>query len=361
MKLNVCLYGSLLALTLIVSGAWAAPHDITWTDSVSVNPVITQPGVTSANRAYYGDAIFDPHANIFRAWFDASSGMDLAYGESTDNTGTQFRNYAVCTGWDPNLVENLNPGRHSKGHVVQLGPNSFRIYYMVGERTNGGYAIATAVSTDGVHWTSDQLVEGIGTAGAEPRGTWGPIERIAVAMISNGNFVAYCRCQEPEAQTPTGDYVWDQPGDFRVHRYVSTDGVNWQWTNDTGATFESYEDAGGNLVTLSNVEFQSVVKHPDRQGEWYAFASNQNSVDTMMSFHSTDDGATFKLDEPVMNGIGQLASQSYNQQRNFNPSAIYMGNGNWVCFRTVSEPHSTAIATGVESGLEVNVGDWTLY
>ena len=44
-------------------------------------------------------------------------------------------------------------------------------------------------------------------------------------------------------------------------------------------------------------EFSSAVKHPDREGVWYAWGNPQNATNPISSFVSTDDGLTFELDE----------------------------------------------------------------
>lgn len=333
--MKTCAICTGIALTILLSipAGWANPSDITWTDDVANNPVILEPGLTDANRAYYGCVIFDPYANIWRAWFDASSGADVGYGASSDPDGISWGSYKLCKGFETSY-------KQSKPFVIQLGGNSFRMWYTGDDRV-GGYLIYTCVSSDGVTWSQDQWVNGI----AEPDPTqYGPIERFAAARLSDGSFVAYVRCDEPEVEDAM-DGKW-------LYRYTSSDGINWTWTGYT----EANDDEG-----MEGLEFSSVVKHPDREGVWYAWGNAQNSSGPFYSFVSVDDGLTFTLDENPVADIGEIGTQSYNPDRNYHPSTTYLGNGKWVMFRSVADPKATARATGVEQGLVTDIPAWELF
>lgn len=327
-----------VCLCLLSQLSFSKPSDIQWVDGVDVNPVIKEPGLTDANRAYYPFVLFDASANKWRAWFDASSGADVGYAESEGPDGLVWGNYALCDGFDT--------GVQSKVHVIQLGENSFRMWYMADARTTG-YQINTAVSSDGVTWTEDTPITGMA---GDDMVTFGPIERIAVVQDDDGSFVAYCRCEEFFLDAAIE--FFDQ-GKF-LFRYESTDGVAWTWTGYTGV---------GDFAGYEGFEFSSVVKHPDLENTWYAWGNNQNSAGPIASFVSTDGGIIFDLDEEIINVIGEAGTQSYNQERNFHPSATYLGNGDWVMFRSVShDPHATGIAWGTEPGLVgSSVPSWELY
>ncbi len=338
-------FAFMIVVGLAATG-WTAPSDIVWTDDVANNPVIVEPGITSSNRAYYGHVIYDPHANKWRAWFDASSGADIGYGESDGPGGINFGNYALCAGF--------STGRQSKAFVVQLGPGSFRMWYTADER-GGGYIINTCVSTDGVNWTDD--VDCIGIAEDDPT-IYGPTERIAVVKLDDGSFVAYVRCEEPNYYDDYEPQLIDNPldivGNKFLHRYVSTDGRNWTWTNYTLANNSMLEDES----FMTGIEFSSVVPHPDKENVWYAWGSNANSEHPVISYVSTDGGITFTLDEPIVAEIGEIGTQTYNQNRNFHPSVTYMGGGQWIMYRSVADPKGTARAVGVE---ETGVNGWELH
>lgn len=320
-----------LALCLVIS-AWSDPGDIVWEDDTAHNPVIVEPGLTDANRAYYATVIYDPHADIWRAWFDASSGMDVAYGQSSDPDGIDWGNYALCEGF-------TNSFKQSKPFVIQLDENLFRMWYMADDR-GGGYYINTCTSTDGVNWTDDEWVVGI----AEPDGsTYGPTERFTAVLLNDGTFVAYVRCEEPDIEEALEGK--------RLSRYTSTDGVNWTWTNDTLVN---------DIEGMGSMEFSSVVKHPDKEDVWYAWGNPANSEGPYQSFVSIDDGETFLLDEDPVATIGEIGTQTYNQDRNFHPSATYLGDGQWIMFRSVAEPKATARATGEEE-IQTPINHWPIY
>ena len=325
--------GILIGLFLcVLSSVWSAPSDIVWTDDVANNPVIVEPQITEANRAYYATVLYDPYAQIWRAWFDASSGLDLGYGQSSDADGITWGNYALCEGF-------TNSFKQSKAFVLQTGENAFRMWYMADDRV-GGYYINTCTSSDGINWVDDEWALGIGEPDAS---TYGPTERFTAVLLDDGTYVAYVRAEEPDIETAVEGK--------RLSRYTSTDGVNWTWTNDT-----LVNDVEG----FESLEFSSVVKHPDREGVWYAWGNGANSEGPFYSFVSVDDGLTFTLDENPVPVIGEAGTQSYNQDRNYHPSATYRGNGNWVMFRTVADPKATARATGVEQ-IDTPVCDWSLF
>jgi hypothetical protein len=331
MKSTYLVFAASVGLFLTLgSAALCAPSDIVWTDNVELNPVIASPGFGD-NRAYYTHVLYDENAGIWRAWFDASSGFDVGYAESTDQEGTEFTNYALTTGF--------LSGKQSKAFVVQTGPQSFRMWYMSDDRQNG-YNVSSAVSSDGINWTEDDFIFGIGDPNPLQ---FGPTERIAVVMLEDDSFVAYVRAEEPD-QDPN----WVE-GTKRLYRYISQDGVNWTWTNDTGVS---------GIEGMENLEFSSVVKHPDLENTWYAWGSHANSSEPIYSFVSTDDGMTFELDEAPVANVGEIGTQPYNAERNYHASVTYLGDGNWVMFRSVAEPKTTARATGVEQ--LTSVKDWEL-
>jgi hypothetical protein len=314
--------------------ASANPSDITWTDDVALNPVLANTNVGD-NRAYYACVIFDSEANKWRAWFDASSGKDIAYAESTDVEGKTWTTTTLCSGF--------YSGKQSKPFVIQVSPNQFRMWYTSDNRA-GGYLISSCVSSDGITWQDDDWVVGI----AEPDPTqYGPTERIAVEQLEDGSFVGYVRCEEPEIEEAPGE-----PGQKLLYRYTSPDGMDWTWTGYTGVN-----DAEG----MGGMEFSSVVKHPDRENVWYAWGTAANASGPIYSFVSTDDGLTYTLDENPVLGIGEIGTESYNADRNYHASATYQGNGNWVLFRTVAEPKTTARATGVETLPSTAVNHWELF
>lgn len=325
------------ALTLSIAGfAQAAPSDITWTDAVENNPVIANPGF-SDNRAYHTHVIFDADAGIWRAWYDAGSGRDVGYAESTDASGLTWGDYTPVVGFETT--------RQSKVYVLQLEPSLYRMWYMAGDRS-GGYQINTALSNDGMDWFDDQPISGM----AEDDMTqFGPVERIAIDREADGTFVAYCRTQEPFVNDQT--WEWFETRGKLLFRYTSENGVDWTWTGYTGVN---------DIEELSGFEFQSVVRHPDRDGVWYAFGNNNNSSGPLHSFVSTDGGHTFELDEFIVDVVGDIGTQSYNQDRNYNPSVTYLGGGEWVMFRSTSNPHTTSVAFGVEE-IDTPVRNWSIF
>jgi hypothetical protein len=297
--------GCLLLLT--AAGALrAAPHDITWTEGVP-NPVTGDPGF-GTGRTYYASVLYDASAGKYRIWFDSASGANIGYGESTGDDPTHFGSYQLVTG--------LNAAS-SKCHVVQLGPDSFRMWYS-GPGNTPGYEIRTATSTDGVHWSEDTACTGIV---ADDPDANGPNEHFGVCRKRDGSYYAL-------AQT-------DAAGDGRaMNAYTSADGIAWTLQGPTD-------------ISVANIT--SIVDHPDRPNTMYAFGYSSDSTST--SHVSTDGGKTWADDEETINNVGEGLTQTWNQDRNYNPQAIYRGGGKWVLFRTVAEPKRTAYATGVETGI----------
>lgn len=329
MRIKIWIFGLALVCTA-APGIWSAPSGIVWTDDTANNPVIASPGFGD-NRAYYTNVLFDSTANKWRAWYDASSGFDIGYAESVDAAGTSWTNYQPCTGFSTD--------RQSKGFILQTGPAQFRMWYMANERA-GGYQVNTCTSSDGISWTNDVPIEGVGLPDITQMG---PTERIVVEQLDNGTFVAYARVEEPDQ-----DFEGWMPGMKMLYRYTSTNGIDWTLTNSVGVS---------EVEGLEGIEFSSVVKHPDQANVWYAWGNPANGERPISSFVSTDDGMTFELDEDIVATVGDTETASYNQNRNYHASVTYLGNGQWVMFRTVAEPKTTARATGMEA---TAVQDWEL-
>jgi hypothetical protein len=286
----------------------AAPSDITWTEGTP-NPVTGDPGF-GTGRTYYASVLFDSQAGKYRIWFDSASGAQIGYGESNGDDPTSFGKYQ--------LVKGLHASS-SKSHVVQLGPDSFRMWY-AGPGGTPGYEIRTATSTDGINWSDDVPVTGLVPEDAD---TNGPNEHFAVTRKLDGSFYGL-------AQT-----IAEREGDRAMNAYTSTDGIAWTLQGP---------------VEISVANITSIVDHPDRPNTMYAFGySGDVGPDT--SHVSTDGGKTWADDEAAINNIGEIGTQEWNQDRNYNPQAIYRGSGRWVMFRTVAEPKRTAYATGVEANL----------
>jgi YD repeat-containing protein len=297
-------------LWVLGAAAWPAPRDIRWTEGVP-NPVTGDPGFGDG-RTYYASVLWDASAGKYRIWFDSSSGADIGYGESVGDDPTKFGNYQRITGPDP---------KSSKCHVVQLGPNAFRIWYAAPGGTPG-YAIRTATSPDGVNWTEDVECTGIVRIDADSKG---PNEHFAVCRKLDGTFYALARTDTTEEADVR---------DAAMNAYTSTNGVAW--------TLQGPVEISANDIT-------TIVDHPDRPGTMYAFGYSGDGNST--SHLSTDGGKTWADDEETINTVGASATHPWNQDRNYNPQAIYRGGGRWVLFRTVAEPKRTAYATGVESGI----------
>jgi hypothetical protein len=119
-----------------------------------------------------------------------------------------------------------------------------------------------------------------------------------------------------------------------MNAYTSADGIAWSLQGPTD-------------ISVANIT--SILDHPDRPNTMYAFGYSNDSTST--SHVSTDGGKSWADDEEPINHVGESLTQTWNQDRNYNPQAIYRGSGKWILFRTVAEPKRTAYATGVEAGV----------
>ncbi len=323
----------LVVLILVWSGiVQAAPHDITWTEGPE-NPVLSQTTV-GAGRFYYAHVLYDAFAGKYRAWADASSSNDITYAESVGNSPASWTNYTLC---------NVTPSARGKAHVVQLGANSFRMWH-TGEDGTPGYEVYTYTGSDGINWSEGILITGVadsigieGAADSTPYAD-GPMEQFAPAAGGPGFYCLSNTREGGAGQT-----------ERQINLYSSVDGITWTFVRST-------EIFGWDVSTL--------VIHPDRPNTWYAYLY---TADTQIaSMQTTDGGMTWEIDEEPVPVIGLAGEFPYNPSRNYNPSAIYRGSGNWVMFRTTSNSeatpvHTTSYATGVEANLPSAVESWSQY
>lgn len=325
-------YALVILLLLWGTMVQAAPNDITWTEGAG-NPAIYQTSI-GAGRFYYAHVLYDSYAGKYRAWADASSSDSITYAESAGDNPASWTGYTLC---------DVTPSKRGKAHVVQLGANSFRMWH-TGEDGTPGYEIYTYTSTDGITWSNATLISGVADSAGIDDATDstpyadGPMEQFAPTRVDTG-FVCLTNTREASAGQTSR----------QINLYSSADGITWTFVRGT----EVY-----------NYDVSTMVIHPDRPNTWYAYLYMSDT--TIASMQSTDGGVTWELVEEPVPVIGSTAEYPYNLSRNYNPSLIYRGNGNWVIFRTTSNSeaaivHTTSYATGVEANLPSSVECWSQY
>jgi hypothetical protein len=312
-----------------IIGTLAAPHDITITEGTG-NPVLSQTTVGSG-RFYFASVLFDPFAGKFRAWADASSSNHITYAESVGNNPAIWTGYTLCVG---------TLGPRGKAHVVQLGPNSFRMWH-TGEDGTPGYQVYTFTGSDGINWVNNTPITGVADQPDSTPFADGPFEHFA-PFWDGVKYYCLTNTREGAAGQTERELNW----------FSSNDGITWVHLNGTG---------------IVGYDVSTLIKHPHRQNTWYAYGYQAGGEDNILSFLSTDNGATWQEDENPVPVIGLRGDYPYNPDRNYNPSAVYLGQGKWVFLRTTSNAsatpvHTTSYATGVETGLPASdVENWMIY
>lgn len=320
----------LFCLFILVAAAasQAAPSDIAITEGAG-NPVLLQTSV-GAGRYYYAHVLYDPFAGKYRAWADASSSNDITYAESTGDNPAAWSGYTLCTG---------TLGPRGKAHVVQLGANSFRMWH-TGDDGTPGYEVHTFTGSNGIDWSNATPITGVADTGDSIPTADGPFEHFCPAGNGAG-FVCLANTREGSAEQTGRELNW----------YSSADGITWTFEHGTG---------------ILGYDISTLVRHPDRANTWYAYGYQQGGEDFIVSLYSTDNGATWQMDQEPVPVIGVAGEFPYNPNRNYNPQAIYRGSGNWVFFRTTSDSsaspaHRTSYSTGIESGLTFSsIENWML-
>ena len=214
-----------------------------------------------------------------------------------------------------------------QAHVEQVA-SGYRIWYEDDNYLYSINAIRTAVSTDGINWTSDQAITQVGTSvitgnsGSDwNAGTYGVcdvfynasgsatiIAPINASTVWQNRFVMY--------------YDGTTGGVEDIGVAVSADGILWQGYNNGVAPVLSH--SGGTAWDSNFTTFCTVLNIGGTYHMWYS--GGQSASNEGIGYAQSDDGLVWTKDASnpmlhISNGVAWRSGRTYT------PSVIY--NAGW--------------------------------
>ncbi len=318
MKQYVRRFTVLFAVVLVSMGSVDAQEKwmIEWTDRPDVNPLeLNEVG----DRSYMPYVLYNedwPAESRFRMWFDYASINGIAYAQSAD--GITWTNQVAVSG--------LNEEGESKaGRAVVLYEPSwekpFRIYYY--GNPEEVWQVRVAESADGINFENDQLA-------------------ISALDSSLGTY-------------PDGHAVLYMPGQEEPFRmfYRAGDGIM------LATSLDGYEFIDFDIVPLPPAMQPScILAIGQNDYRMWAFETN-----TENQYLVSSDGFNWEPWYTMDNVAGLGGAGSWNENRNYYASVVYLGGGNFMMWRGGRNDTTGLYRTGVAEGFDAqlaqtNIGQW---
>lgn len=289
---------------------------IEWTDLSDANPLeLNEVG----DRSYMPYVLHDeswPEESRFRMWFDYASINGIAYAESAD--GIVWTNQTAVTGLN-------GEGEQTAGRAVALyGPDweyPFRLYYY--GNPGGVWQVRVAESADGINFVNDQVA-------------------ISAENSQLGSF-------------PDGHAVLRVPGQEEPYRMF-------------------YNAGSGVMMATSADGYQFIdfdfVPIPPAMQPTCAIAIGQNDYrmwsfenNTEIQYYVSSDAYNWEPWDPVDNAGGLGDAGSWNANRNYYASVVYLGGGRFMMWRGGRNGETGLYRTGAAEGYDaqlaqIAIGEW---
>jgi hypothetical protein len=322
------------ALNTPITFTTGAFHPQAWQDNAG-NPVFGQGN--GGPKSYYPTVVYD--ANGFSghgsaAWYKMWAGDGSHIWVITSTNGITWSARLTATG--------LTNPHHARVVYDAGGFGGTAVYYKMWYWDTANLysinAIRTAVSANGVTWTSDQAITQNASSplvtGVSPdwnRGSYGPVDVLyqSGTMTNTGtNPFDYSYVMYFDATTG---------GQEVVGLAYSTNGSSWT-RYGSGPVL----DVSAGEWDSTHLGFGTVVNNGDLFMFWYS--GGTNSINQGIGYAVSADGIHWdKRPDGPLSGIGELGgSGSWNESRNYTPMVLYDANSfsghgdnrSWKMWRT---------------------------
>ncbi len=296
--------------------------EIVWTDYPD-NP-LDMP-MPDGDRSYMANIIWNPDLQKYQIWYEQGSIDLVTYAESDD--GVNWVNETLTTGIK---FEEFQVGR---GFILyNTGWESPYKAYFFGRGGDLGDHVRFAESKDGVAWENNQALD-MSDATEEGQSLSSPDGH---AVLYNPDF-------------PGAPYRMFVKTGTETSIMESNDGITWQW----------YDFA----VFYDGLHITAVIQISEN--DYRAWGFRAYDVPGIQYLRSTDGLEFDVIEDPVgvVGGAGPI--DSWNGNRNYHPSVVYDGNGQFKMWR--SGKHETTgayrmgFATGIDSDLVTSVDHWEIH
>ncbi len=271
------------------------------------------------------NVIWNPDLGKYQVWYEQGSIDLVTYAESTD--GITWTNETLTDGIK---VDDLQVGR---GFILYETEWEFPYKaYFFGRGGDLGDHVRFAESKDGITWENNQALD-MSDATEGGQGISSPDGH---SVLYNPNF-------------PDAPYRMYVKAGGQTSIMQSTDGIVWEWIDF--ATL----DEGFHITAVIQIS----------EDDYRAWGFRVYNVAGIQYFRSTD-GLEFELVQDPVEGVGGAGpSGSWNSDRNYHPSVVYDGNGQFKMWRSgkheTSGDYRMGFATGIDSDLGTPVVHWEIH
>ncbi len=296
--------------------------EIVWTDYLE-NPLAMP--MPNGDRSYMPNVIWNPDLQRYQCWYEQGSIDLVTYAESDD--GITWSNETLTQGI---TIDDLQVGRGFMLYNTEW-EYPYKAYFF-GRGGDLGDHVRFAESIDGIVWENNQPLD------------------MSDATVSGQTI-----------SSPDGHAVLfdpDFPGEpYRMYLKTgdqtsimqSSDGITWTWFDF--ATL----DEGFHITAILQIS----------ENDYRAWGFRDYSVAGIQYFRSAD-GIEFELIQDPVEVIGGAGpAESWNGDRNYHPSVVYEGNGQFKMWRSgkhdVTGAYRMGFATGIDTDLGTLVDQWSIF
>ncbi len=323
MKTTHIAFAILGLLIVVVNQAGA---EIVWTDAPD-NPVDLP--MPNGDRSYMPCVIWNPDLNLYEMWYE--QGSIALQTRVTSEDGITWENPTLCTG----LYNGSDEIQSARIHVLYNASwtKKYKGYYFCRDSSAGGRGdhVRYVESDDGIAWENDRDIFEGETGPAFPAGS------------PDGHAVLY------DPTHPIAPFLM---------YYFSPDNTIWYAKSEDGVVFEPWDIA----YIEEGLQPTCVLKIGPEDYRMWAF--RVYNVPGIQYLRSTDAITWTLVSDPLDTVGGAGPAGSWNDQRNYHPTVVYDGNGQFKMWRAgrkeSTAAYRTGYATGVDPDLQTSVQEWSL-
>ncbi len=313
---------AIAAFSLLTVFICVSHSEIVWTDYPD-NP-LDMP-MPNGDRSYMANIFWNPDIQKYQIWYEQGSIDLVTYAESED--GITWENETLTEGIN---IDDLQVGR---GYIVYNTEWQYPYKgYFFGRGGDLGDHIRFAESQDGIQWENNQPLD---MSDATVQGQ--------TISSPDGHAVLY------DSDFPEAPYrMYVKTGD-QTSIMQSSDGINWLWLDY--ATL----DEGFHITSMIQIG----------ENDYRAWGFRVYNVPGIQYFRSTN-ALQFELIQDPTDEVGDAGSPGFwNADRNYHPSVVYDGNGQFKMWRSgkneATGAYRMGFATGVDSDLVTSIDHWEIH
>jgi len=284
------------------------------------------------DRAYY-PTILQLVDGTYVMWHDTASGVNMA----TSPDGVTWTDQGTVTG--------LTNARHT---LVKEIDGQYRMWYWDISQLYSINAMRTAVSSDGMTWTSDQAITQVGSTVINPtpstnwnRGSYGPCD-VIYNPVGSTSIVT----PTDEASVFANKYIMYYDGTTggiqQIGLAVSNDGINWEGYN--GGVAPVFPFGGPGAWDEDFASRATILKvGTDEYRMWYS--GGTGAVNDGIGYATSTDGINWVRNTDCSPIFHKDDGPAWRANRTYTP--VVLGDKMWFSGRTAGGDYTIGLATAL--------------